>query len=203
MRRAKKQAESVSKQQVRSMIRNSLANAQELKVYDISSTGNSFTTAGSVSPVTQGIVQGDSIVTRDGDVLQLKQVTINVNFTNSSTTSSFRIIVFRDLMDVTVAGAPVVNDVIQSVSYISGYNIVNQQIGRFKIMEDNIYPMVSVGSSGVQRKTFTYRGDWRVTYRDLTNISAANGPGAWYVLFIAANALGTFDFNFHLRFTDS
>lgn len=191
----------VTHQQVRSMIRGSLATAQELKVYDISSSANAYSTTGTVSPVTQGIIQGDSITQRDGDVVVIKDVLINVNFVTSSATNSFRMILFRDRM--AFGATPAVTDVLVSASYISGYNQANQQTNRFQIIHDQTYTQVLAGSTGCRQITLRHKGSHKCVFKDITNVSTANGPGAFFVLFIAGAASGTYDLNYHVRFTDS
>ncbi len=95
--KGKSVSSSVSKAMVRNMIKSSIMAAAELKRYVVSFTGVATTTAGAVTPITQGIVLGDSLVTRDGDQCIIRKLTIRHQSTLATgSANSLRIIVFWD-----------------------------------------------------------------------------------------------------------
>jgi len=202
VRRSKKSAELLSRQQVKQMIASSIAFSQELKRYVVAFTGVTTSTAGSITPITQGVIQGDSLTTRDGDQLILKQLIMRYQLAlNTGNSTSQRVIIFSD--NQANGATPTVTDVLNSASWITGYNPVTFQSGRFKVWHDEYVVTTLSGHNAVNDKVWKFNLKHKITYLDVTNNATANGKGAMFVLFIADGANSLFSASFELHFTDS
>jgi len=171
------------------------------------STSADFSTSGLVYPITQNVVQGDDIIQRSGDQIILERLTVSVNLINNTAAlnSSFvgRVVVFSD--DMSLSALPAVTDVLDTANYLSGYNNVNVQKRRFKILHDKMYDVVA--ETNRQSITFSIIKKLRhkVYYNGATNANSALGRGQVYILYIASAASAThFQYSswFTLRYAD-
>lgn len=192
-----------TRQEVRQIVRSSILASQELKRYVVAFTGQNTSTTGSVSPVTQGIIQGDSLLTRDGDQILVKKLVFRyqLEFSSGGSATTQRVIIFWD--NQANGATPAVTDVLNSASYITGYQPVLQQQGRFHILLDEFFTSVANGQNGKNALVRTFKLNHKTTFLDLTNVATANGKGALFVLFLADAANGLYSASYEVHFTDS
>ncbi len=187
---------------IRQMVRSMIAANVELKRYVVAFTGITTSTAGSVSPVTQGIVQGDSLLTRDGDQIIVKNLWIRYQLTmNTGMVNTQRLIVFWD--NQANGATPAVGEVLNSASWITGYNPVIQQQRRFHILLDKAVVASNNGSNTSNNREWKFKLNHRVTFLGTTDVATANGRGAMFVLFISDGANALYSASFSIEFTDS
>jgi len=187
---------------VRQMIRDTIASQVELKRYVVAFTSIATTTAGSVTPITQGIVQGDSILTRDGDQVIIKRLTVRYQLTmNTGLANCNRVIIFWDNQNN--GSTPAVTDVLNSASWITGYNPVVQQQKRFHILRDTFVVASNQGSNTTTDRVWNFKLNHRVTYLDTTNVATANGRGAMFILFISDGTNALTSASISIEFTDA
>lgn len=193
----------VTRQEVRSMVKSSILSSMELKRYVVAFTGVATTTAGSITPVTQGIIQGDSLLSRDGDQIVVKHFDFRLVMSpgGAGTECMQRIIIFWD--NQANSAQPAVTDVLNSASYITGYNPVVQQQNRFHILFDKFVQCVSTTVYAKHPIHYRVKLNHKVTFLDTTNVATASGKGAMYVLFISDNVNGVNNASFELHFTDA
>jgi hypothetical protein len=184
------------------MIKSMLNSRVELKRSVVAFTGLTTSTAGSITPITQGIVQGDTVSTRDGNQLLVMRLVVRHNLViNTGVQCSQRVIIFWD--NQANAAQPVVTDVLDSASFITGFNIPNAQSNRFHILHDEfIVTSLNGANSGVDH-VWTFPLHHKVTYTGTTNVATANGKGAMYILYIADNANALFGTSLEVSFTDA
>jgi len=126
--KAKAKANSnVSKMQVRSMIRNSIAAKQEHKFIQTTGTGLSVTTAGSLFDLCI-IAQGDSDQDRNGDRVMPQDVFLRVVCTPADTNDSFRVVLFKWVPNTTPTANQVILTVGAAVATLSGTTTDNAQL---------------------------------------------------------------------------
>ncbi len=192
----------VSKQQVRAMIKGVIGQALEQKRYVVASTGLTTSAAGTVSPITQGIIQGDTVSTRDGNQIVVHQVVFRHQLIASAASLvAQRVIVFSDTM--ADGATPAVADVLDSASFITGYNVANAQERRFHIIHDQFVTSSSTGQNFNAMHTWTFKLNKKVTYNAATNVAGANGRNSLFVLFIADSAIASYGLSYEVKFTDA
>lgn len=157
--------------------------------------------AGTVLPLTIGVVQGDAINMRSGDTISPISHHIRTNaqaITNPQTT---RFIVFVDSQNN--GSTPSVTDVLDNADYLSMYNSrsVYQQ-KRFKILMD-IFDDVQITGRSIVTRSMALRKIGKIYYNGPTAIATANGRGAVFILIIASNSSGTYDFSYEMKYHDA
>jgi hypothetical protein len=165
-------------------------------------SGLNTSTGGTITPITQGIIQGDTISTRDGGQLTVRNLIVRHNLVlNSGNQTSQRVIIFADRQ---ANGAqPTVTDVLDSASFITGFNPVNAQTRRFRILHDEFIVTTLSGANAGTDHVWQFPLNHRVTYNAATNVAGANGKGALFVLYIADTATALFASSFEVEFTDA
>lgn len=158
-------------------------------------------TAGTVLPLTVGVIQGDAINMRSGDTIAPISLHFRTNsqaITNPQTT---RFIVLRDNMNN--GSTPAVTDVLDNNDYLSMYNsrTVYQQ-KRFTILHDHFDDVQITGRSIVTRQQALPKVG-KIFYNGATAVATANGKGALFVLIIASNSSGTYDWSFEMKYHDA
>ncbi len=188
------------RRRVRRAVDSVLASKLEQKRFVVAFTGLTTTTGGTVTPVTQGVIQGDTGSTRDGNQIFLKELVFRHFLTAVTLAVTQRVIVFIDTM--ADAATPVVLDVLDTASFITGYNVPNTQERRFKIIHDEMVVASVTGSNFQVDHTWRFKINKKITYQAATNISGANGKNAMFVLFISDGVNGSYAGSFELVFTD-
>lgn len=191
----------VTKQQVKSMVRNALTTQLEQKRYTVTFGGLATSTAGTVTPISQGVIQGDTANSRDGNQMFLHQLIFRHNLLAGTFATTQRVLVVVDTM--ADSAAPIVTDVLATANYLDGLNIANAQEKRFHVLHDEYVMASTTGNNFSCTHAWKLRVNRKVTYNAATNITAANGRNALFVVFISDNALATYSGSFELLFTDA
>lgn len=167
-----------------------LNSRRELKYIETGVEAN-FNVDGTINTLTQPIVQGDSSATRDGDSINVKEITVNFQaFMSSSATIDFiRVIIFSDEQGngvyPTVTGSNS-NSVLAQADPNSNYSFPTAIYHRFKIWMDHRFSMSINGDSrAVQLSKTIKMGNHKVFYPQTTSVEGANGKGALYALLIS------------------
>lgn len=191
--------------QVRAIVKGMLEHEQEQKRFNVSIASVVLTTAGLVQPVTQHIIQGDSLITRDGNQLILKELDLAWYASQATAVPRlYRMICFVDTMNN--GTLPAVTDVLTAATPISGYNVTNLENGRFKILVDDQVATVGTSASGAFFRRHKLKLNKKIMYLGTTFVTGANGKNSIWVLTIADSILAADTLNqldWAIKFTDS
>ena len=183
------------------MIRQSRLAMAENKGTVLSSPGNAVTAGGAIFNVTPQIIQGDSNSTRDGSQINLTKVQWRFETLGVAVSGVTRVVVFQDTQNNGVV--PGITDVLDNANVISPLNVLNFVTNkRFKLLHDEAV-QCNIAGQNLQFRTATWTSklNKQVTYNAATNVAAANGRNAIFMLVIGT-ATNTFDFAFQLDFLD-
>lgn len=190
----------VSKAAVRQMIRSSIANNVELKIAQGGTNGNT-STSGAIAPITDIIVQGDTVGQRAGDKVIVKSLAIKYSATINvaATSDRVRFMVFADTENQNAT--PLVIDVLATANVNSFPNIGYEAAGRFKIFYDQIHQLNTAGGAGIFKAATVPIKNWPVYYSSTTG----TGKNNLYFLEISDTGtnLATFSFTTEIRYTDA
>ncbi len=184
-RRAKMDGDNkVTKNLVRSMVRNAVAATEEEKFYIHTQGVTNGVTAGIVIPITQGITQGDDVNQRTGAKLLMKQIEWNCNVILPALglVGSMRLIVFADRDNIGVL--PAVTDVLNAASVTSGPQLLNYSQKRFKVLYDVTHPLVVAASNQEVNIHKFLKARMPVHYAGPTSATASNHRNAVFILAI-------------------
>jgi len=197
---------------VRRVVRDVLLSKQEIKRGNTTQAATAWTTAGIVLPITQAIVQGDTIASRSGDRINPRSFDMNFIMTGGSVNCFGRIIIFQDMLNVGVD--PTVAQVLDGGTFLSTYLLDTAQQHRFKIHYDQIFSCSNANAIGTTINTdssfmakqihSSMRG--KINFNGAGYATASNGPGALYALFISNVASGTggnYSYYTSVTYTDS
>lgn len=201
-------AKNLRKVQVKRMVLAEIRNKAELKALSSSFTAQTGSAAGVVLPITQGIIQGDSLSQRTGNQISLEKFQLFLGATNGNPLTGsapcvLRFIVFQDTQNIAVL--PAVTDVLNSANYYSWFNISLQtQEKRFKILSDHSVTLTNVGSNEVVTHKWDFGSKMikKVTYFSTTNISSANGKNSLFVLVISSTNVPLYDLGYQVQYLD-
>jgi len=175
----------------------------EKKVYVGGATGQTTSAAGTVWALTQGIVQGDAVNTRDGTQITIQNIHVRVDafMPTATIAAGVRVIIFSDSQNN--GSLPAVVDVLNSASYIAPYSIIQQVTKRFRVHADS---MRNLTAGGTQQVVFNISRDLtqKISYNGTTDVAASNGKNAVFMLIITDVGLGfpTYDFTHCVRYLD-
>jgi len=176
-------------------------NRAEHKVLSKTNLSNTTTTAGVVINLSNDIVQGDNFDNRSGDTIRILRTRYRVQFTAVTTSSHNRVIIFRDLQNQ--GTTPAVTDVLDSASFISGYDGLNVfQQKRFVIMYDWMSNN-NLNGETLTSAVYTSNSPYKIFYNGAASVASANGKGALFALVIGSSASATFNHDVELVYTDS
>jgi len=166
---------------LKTMVRQMIDAKKEHKLYT-ASLSYTDSVAGTVTEMTSGIVVGDTLTSRDGDVIAPSKLVINYTLLSGvgSTNSAHRIIIFQDTMNR--GAVPAVGDVLSSGLYAGGYNVINQQQGRFKILYDKLHGVVGAADSAVVhiQRSIPLKG--LIHYQASAGNATDNGKNSVFIL---------------------
>jgi hypothetical protein len=175
----------------------------ERKAFISGATGQNTSAAGTVWALTQGIVQGDAINTRDGTQITLQSLHLKIDaFMPSATIAAgVRLVVFTDSQNN--GSLPAVLDVLNSTSMISPYSLIQQVTNRFHIHADIVKNFTA---GGIQQHLFEVKRSIanKVSYNGVTDVATSNGKNALFFLIITDVGAGfpTYDFTHCIRYLD-
>lgn len=194
----------LTKLQVRAMIDGRLNSLVERKIHTVNTGATAATTAGVIVPITQSLVQGDNINTREGDKIVVKRLQVNASFALNTLqpVSTIRYILFLDTMANGVVPTPI--ELVSPVSVTGLYEPVNLLKRRFHILADIVRPLVLQASNQTVHYGVMFKKEIQIYFGDPGNIAAANQKNALYVLMISDASANqpTFAFSHQLEFFD-
>lgn len=170
---------------------------------NISSTASS---AGSILCLTQFITEGDGISQRTGRVINMENMCLRYSRTvNTLTnnTSNLRTIVFLDTQNQGVF--PAVTDVLSAATPVSGFEVLNAQQNRFKILYDHMESLCANSSTNRKSDTWTFRNKFQIHYGGSADAAASNRKNTVFFLVITNNVVAGPDFELGLQhvYTDA
>ena len=175
----------------------------------ISATGalSDLASAGIVNAISVAVAQGDDISNRSGDIIRPVKLVVRIQFTtgNATATQQYlgRYIVFQDRF--ANGATPAVTDILTTAVPLSGYNVVNRQAKRFKILADSDVAMV--GSTNMANKFIELNFPMKGSIHYLTTTgTASQGSNSLFVLFITNNvSAGVFQYawSYDFEYTDA
>ncbi len=192
-----------SQRNLKQVVRSMLDARIEHKRADVFFAVNSAA-AGAVTPLTQGITQGDDISQRSGDRIILEKISIYITSLNIrliNLPSTLRVIVFEDKLNT--GSVPAVTDVLSSADYTDGYNVLNLQSSRFKVLKDAFIVTVSGQTNHAVTNEWHFKVRDHIQYNGGTNVAGANGRGALFMLFIDGGAFATYRVGVNLTYSDA
>jgi hypothetical protein len=187
----------------RASVLNILRSVAERKAFNGIVTAQATSNSGTVWPITQGIVQGDSVITRDGAEITLQNVRLKLDVFMPTATiaAGVRVIMFSDTQNN--GSMPAFLDVLTANSLIAPYSVIQQVTNRFRIHAD-ITKNLTAG--GIQQVVvdINKKLEQKVFYTGTTDVPAANGKNAVFFLIVTDVATGfpTYDFAYNVRFLD-
>lgn len=186
---------------IRKTVQRMMRQQLERKVLISSITAALPSTAGTITQLTNFIVQGDNFNQRAGDKITCADMSLRVNATAIVNSTTIRFILFQDHQNN--GSTPVVTDVLDTADYLSGYNQLSVlQQRRFRIIHDRT---LDVNIAGEALKTREYRlpKSGVTWYNGATAVAASNGKGAMFMLVIASASAGTGDYTWTYRYYDA
>lgn len=175
----------VTKGMVRTMIKSGISSQLEHQHYQTTSAGNA-TVAGNMYTVSQGLTQGTTVASRDGDVIHPEVISLRMVIKAVPTSVAiqvaalYRVILFQDMLNVGVAPTSV--DVLPAGAF-SAYDIEHTQQSRFKILYDKMHPMTGAyASNNIVTIDTSIRMKGSIFYNGGTNVVGANGKGSIWLL---------------------
>ncbi len=175
----------------------------EKKCFITAATNQSSSATGTMWAVTQGIIQGDSVSTRDGTQIYVEHVSItfDVFMPTATVAAGVRMIGFHDTMNTGVL--PAVTDVLHAATLISPYSTIQQITNRFHVFAD---VTKNLTTGGVQQFVYNMRRNLRIktSYNGTTDAAASNGKNAIFFLIITdvGTNVPTYDFSIAVRYLD-
>lgn len=157
---------------------------QNLEMYrlDVSSSG-SINIAGTMFPLTQGIVVGDTAFERSGEAITVKELDVHIKMTasNASTfrTAFARVIIFCDTMNN--ANTPSTADVITTTDTSACYADEVWKTKRVKILFDQVFNTGSINAASNKQIHRVIQVNRKVFYQGSTNVAASNGPNSLWM----------------------
>jgi len=183
------------------LVRQVIDSRIERKVFSITGGGIPVVLAGNVINVTNGIVEGDDISNRQGTVIRLTRMRILYRATASTTSSSIRFILFRDMFNQ--GTTPATTDLLPAATWISQYADTREiQQHRFKILNDIMLDLEIAGSN-VKTRQYDMPVKGVVAYNGATAIASPNGFGANFLLVIGNAVTTQYDYTIQTVFTDA
>jgi len=175
--RSNKKIDNRTKQMVKQIVQSK----KEIKNFAVANTFVN-TVAGTVTPVTQGIIQGDNINQRSGDTVYPLYINMNLTFLGGvgSTQSFHRFIVFQDMHNT--GATPIVSDILDGSLFNSTYAVIYRQQRRFKILYDKLFGVVTGANSNATHDQVRIKLKRKIEYNGTSNVLASNGPGSvWFL----------------------
>lgn len=170
----------------------------EIKRYVAVSVTNGNTTAGSITNLSNGIVQGDDLTQRAGDQIRMVKHILSVRATAITVSQTFRFIWIKD--NTNRGTVPTVLEVLSNVNFMAPYAPAPLQQSRFSILADFKLNCSLTGES-IKSRTLKLPGKL-VSYNGATAVAASNGPGATFLLVIGDSNTGLWDFSYEAHYTD-
>jgi len=169
---------------IQKVVRSVLNANREKKQFSMNSSYTN-TVAGVLVAISQGVIQGDAIDQRSGDMITPALLEFNLSLVSGigSTNSLHRVIVFQDMMNLGVI--PSLLELLNLGGFDSTYVPKGQyQQHRFKILYDKVHPVIGASA----KAACTYRLKLKpspIYYNGSTSATASNGKGSIWVYTLA------------------
>jgi len=163
------------------MVKQIVLSQKEIKNFAVANTFVN-NVAGTVTPMTQGIIQGDNINQRSGDTIFPMHTNVNLTFLGGvgSTQSFHRFIIFQDTLNT--GASPLVSDILDGSLFNSTYAVIYRQQRRFKILYDRLFGVVAGANSNATHAQIKIKLKGKIMYNGTSNVLASNGPGSMWFL---------------------
>jgi hypothetical protein len=181
MTKIKNKSSKKNNNRMKRLVKQMIQSHKEIKNFAVANTFVN-TVAGTVTPITQGIIQGDNINQRSGDVVFPLYINLNLTFLGGvgSTQSFHRFIVFQDMLNT--GASPVVSDILDGSLFNSTYAVIYRQQRRFKILYDKLFGVVAGANSNASHDQVKIKLKRKIEYNGTSNVLASNGPGSvWFL----------------------
>lgn len=194
------------KQVVKSILNARIEHKRTALVFSVNSAA-----AGAITPVTQGIVQGDDLNQRSGSQIileRLKLVMTSSAFPAGVVESRLRVILFIDHLNT--GTIPAITEVLTAATPDDAYQPSGQSANRFKILGD--WFMLTARNNGgaalsglpaIVSKDQTWKLKDKVQYNAATNVAGANGKGAMFMIFLDVGTQATYHVAINLTYSDA
>jgi len=201
MNKLKQASKKASHASVSTIVRRTLDDLAETKVWSVNTVTSTVSTAGTVANISNGIIEGDDVGSRAGTMVRLKRCRLYYRCFAVTSSQSFRFILFRDLFNQ--GTTPAVGDLLPTATWTSQYSDIHMiQQRRFHIIDDWMVDCnLSADNIRSRHRDFALLGN--IYYNGTTAVAASNGRGAMFLLVIGSSSTGTFDFNVQVMFNDS
>lgn len=179
----------VTRRVVSQMVRNSLLAQAEIKRFSINTASYAGSTAGTITPLTQSLLPGDTISGRTANVISPRSLEMNISVilpATGTTAVVTRFIVFQDMLNT--GTAVVVADVLDGSVYNSSHALYPFQQRRFRILTDRSVSSAIGASNMAQQHELRFKMKGKIFYNADTNVAAANGAGSIWILTINSSA---------------
>lgn len=176
----------------------------EYKILDTSVNSTAFTDTGSIVPLST-IVQGLDYNNRIGDSIKMQSIEFRcrVNVNASTTTTSIRVILFRDFDGY--GTLPTVADIMEVSSGTASVRCPKKFLNkdRFTFLLDEYFTL-SPASDYSTTVRYAMPHDGHIKYLGTTAANSSNGKGTLYALFLSDEATNTPTYALYNRivFTD-
>lgn len=167
-----------------------------------------LSTSGVVNPITSALAQGDDITGRTGDLIRMGKLKLRLELQSNSGTVGLayavRFIVFQDTL--CNGAVPAVTDLLDSANVLSGYNVVNRQSGRFKVLHDSMLTSVSGTPSARVCREIDIRMKGVQHYIGSAGAAASLGRNSPFVLIVsdaASAGVYRYSWSYDYDFTDA
>lgn len=186
---------------IRRAVKQATLSIAEKKAYCLTAATNTITTGGVIIPLSQNVIGGTTVNTRDGRKISLISQEIHYSYFAVTTDSSARFILFKDNQSIGTTVS--VSDVLDTANFLSPYSISSTyEQSRFTILSDT---RLNSNIAGDHFKTadHTFKRKYPIYYNADTNTAAANGRGATYLLVIGDGSLGAYGYSWRISYNDS
>lgn len=169
--------------QVRQIVNSKLTDNVETKRLGISCSGN-LGTSGTMFPLTQGIIVGDTSFERSGEAITITEVDVRgmpiINGSATSRTSYLRMVIFQDTMNN--GNTPSVGHLIATTDVTANWTDDVWKTKRMRILYDYTFNTGTINSGFNSKPTHTtIRMNRKVFYQGSTDATASNGAGSLWL----------------------
>lgn len=186
-------------------VRDMLMATREKKQYTIAN-GYVNNVAGTITTLTQGILESDTVNGRTGTTIRPFEWQINMTLISGvgSTNSAHRLIIFKDTMNN--GTIPAITDVLDAGLFNSTYAILAAQQGRYKILWDETVGVVGGSNSAVTHRHLRRKLKGDIFYNSTGNVAASNGKNAMFMITLTDSvtvSTAGINYFFSLHYTDA
>lgn len=185
-KRNKRRARQASSAKVMNLIKSYIGNVAEHKAYNYSASGVTFSNTGTVSNISENIIQGDGVGQRSGNKVLITRLRVKVGGQcQGAGPDSCRYILAADMN--ALANYPVWTDLMDSTNIVSQYTVNYGTTGhRFKVLWDKTFTISPTGNY-IYHHEFQIKRRHAVQYYASGVGASAAAPGALYMFTIDSN----------------